>query len=56
MAKRTSKSGSGSKKSGHSEKIETLAGKTLASKTAGATAKKLAGAVLSHSDGKPNKK
>lgn len=42
-------------KSGHSPKIETLAGKTLANPKAGATAKRLAGAVLAHSDGKPNR-
>jgi len=40
---------------GHSPKIESLAGKTLANPNAGKTAKKLAGAVLAHSDGKPNK-
>lgn len=39
---------------GHSSKIETLAGKTLASSTAGKAAKSLAAAVLAHSDGKPN--
>lgn len=43
------------KKPGHSGSIESLAGKTLANKSAGQTAKKLAGAVLAHSDGKPNK-
>lgn len=40
---------------GHSPKIETLAGKTLANPNAGKTAKSLAAAVLAHSDGKPNK-
>lgn len=43
------------KKQGHSEKIETLAGKTLQNPNAGKVAKKLAGAVLAHGDGKPNK-
>ncbi len=43
------------KPQGHSGKIESLAGKTLADPKAGNVAKKLAGAVLSHSDGKPNK-
>lgn len=54
MAKSTGKSGGG--KSGHSSRVESLAGKTLANDKAGKTAKSLAGAVLSHSDGKPNKK
>ena len=40
---------------GHSPKIESLAGKTLANPNAGKAAKALAGAVLAHSDGKPNK-
>jgi hypothetical protein len=44
------------KKPGHSPKIESLAGKTLADPNAGKVAKKLAGAVLAHGDGKPNKK
>ena len=39
----------------HSPKIETLAGKTLANPKATATEKRLAGAVLAHGDGKPNK-
>jgi hypothetical protein len=43
-------------KGGHSSKIETLAGKTLQNPNAGKVAKQLAGAVLSHADGKPNKK
>lgn len=43
------------KKPGHSEKIESLAGQTLRNPNAGKVAKKLAGAVLAHGDGKPNK-
>lgn len=43
------------KKPGHSESIETLAGKTLQDPKANAREKKLAAAVLAHSDGKPNK-
>jgi hypothetical protein len=39
----------------HSPKIESLAGKTLANPNAGKVAKSLAGAVLAHGDGKPNK-
>lgn len=42
------------KKPGHTPKIETLAGKTLANPNAGKVAKSLAGAVLAHGDGKPN--
>ena len=38
---------------GHSPSIESLAGKTLQSDTAGKTAKRLAAAVLAHADGKP---
>jgi hypothetical protein len=56
MAKAPSKSSSGSKKSGHSPGIESLAGSTLANPNAGKVVKKLAGAVLAHSDGKPNAK
>lgn len=41
---------------GHSAKIETLAGKVLSKKGSSKTAKRLAGAVLAHADGKPNKK
>lgn len=52
---KTPKKSTKSPKSGHSQKIESLAGKTLANPSAGKVAKKLAGAVLSHSDGKPNK-
>lgn len=44
------------KKQGHSESIESLAGKTLSDPKAGKVAKKLAAAVLAHADGKPNKK
>lgn len=40
---------------GHSDRIETLAGKTLNNPNSGKVAKALAGAVLAHSDGKPNK-
>lgn len=43
------------KPQGHAPKIESLAGKTLANPKAGKVAKSLAGAVLSHGDGKPNK-
>lgn len=43
------------KKPGHSGPIESLAGKTLRDPNAGKVAKKLAGAVLAHGDGKPNK-
>lgn len=43
------------KPQGHSPKIESLAGKTLRDPNAGKVAKKLAGAVLAHGDGKPNK-
>lgn len=43
------------KKPGHSSEIESLAGKTLNDPNAGKVAKKLAGAVLAHADGKPNK-
>jgi hypothetical protein len=40
----------------HSNKIEKLAGQTLGNPNAGRTAKRLAGAVLAHADGKPGKK
>lgn len=43
------------KKSGHSESIESLAGKTLQDPKANSREKKLAAAVLAHSDGEPNK-
>lgn len=39
----------------HSPAIETLAAKTLQNPNAGKDAKRLAGAVLAHGDGKPNK-
>lgn len=42
-------------KSGHSEEIESLAGKTLQDPNAGKVAKRLAAAVLAHADGEPNK-
>lgn len=45
----------GKKSQGHSPKIESLAGKTLNNPNAGKVAKSLAGAVLAHGDGKPNK-
>lgn len=47
MAKRTT----GGKD--HSDAIETLAAKTLRDDNAGKVAKRLAGAVLAHADGKP---
>ncbi|MNX78367.1 hypothetical protein D3C86_1099540 [compost metagenome] len=43
------------KKPGHSDDIESLAGKTLQDPNAGKVAKKLAAAVLAHADGEPKK-
>lgn len=43
------------KPQGHAPKIESLAGRTLQNPKAGKVAKRLAGAVLAHGDGKPNK-
>jgi hypothetical protein len=42
------------KKPGHSDSIESLAGKVLQDPKANAREKKLAAAVLAHSDGQPN--
>lgn len=40
----------------HSNKVESLAGKTLQNPNAGKVAKTLAAAVLAHADGKPTPK